>query len=209
MTSGRTAFVGNEALLVQGRTSSWNGASKSLNPKAFVPGNEYSFSANVNYFDGDETDKFYLKLQYTDSEGETQYSTIAEATAIKGEWVQIANKNYKIPADASDMQIYIETAETTNNFYIDEVIGTEYNEDGSVSKVIHGVKRILSLYGLYELKDYIQGFGNYDFVRTFGWVFMMEEETLLHDINHTPDQVAKFLTNTSRFKPAAAALYDR
>ena len=123
MTSGRTAFVGNKALLVQGRTSSWNGASKSLNPKAFVPGNEYSFSANVNYFDGDETDKFYLKLQYTDSEGETQYSTIAEATAIKGEWVQIANKNYKIPADASDMQIYIETAETTNNFYIDEVIG--------------------------------------------------------------------------------------
>ena len=123
MTSGRTAFVGNEALLVQGRTSSWNGASKSLNPKAFVPGNEYSFSANVNYFDGDETDKFYLKLQYTDSEGETQYSTIAEATAIKGEWVQIANKNYKIPADASNMQIYIETAETTNNFYIDEVIG--------------------------------------------------------------------------------------
>lgn len=123
MTSGRTAFVGNEALLVQGRTSSWNGASKSLNPKAFVPGNEYSFSANVNYFDGDETDKFYLKLQYTDSEGKTQYSTIAEVTAIKGEWVQIANKNYKIPADASDMQIYIETAETINNFYIDEVIG--------------------------------------------------------------------------------------
>ena len=43
--------------------------------------------------------------------------------AKKGEWVQIANKNYKIPADASNMQIYIETAETTNNFYIDEVIG--------------------------------------------------------------------------------------
>ena len=75
------------------------------------------------YFDGNTTDKFYLKLQYTDANGDTQYSTIAEATAIKGEWVQLANKNYKIPSDASDMQIYIETAESTNNFYIDEVIG--------------------------------------------------------------------------------------
>lgn len=123
MTSGRTAYVGEEALLVQKRESAWNGASKPLNAKAFVPGNEYSFSANVMYFDGDKTDKFYLKLQYTDAEGETQYSTIAEATAIQGEWVQLANKKYKIPDDASDMQIYVETAETTNNFYIDEVIG--------------------------------------------------------------------------------------
>lgn len=123
MTSGRTAYVGNEALLVQNRTASWNGASKTLNSRAFIPGNEYSFSANVMYFDGSSTDKFYLKLQYTDADGETQYAQIAEATAIKGDWVQLANKNYKIPADAKDMHIYVETAETTNNFYIDEVIG--------------------------------------------------------------------------------------
>ena len=122
-TSGRTAFVGSESLLVQNRTAAWNGASKTLNPKAFVPGNEYSFSAIVNYFDGSATDTFYLKLQYTDGSGETQYSTIAEATGVKGEWVQLANTNYQIPADASNMQIYVETAETTNNFYIDEVIG--------------------------------------------------------------------------------------
>lgn len=65
------------------------------------------------YFDGNTTDKFYFKLQYTDANGDTQYDTIAEATAIKGEWVQLANKNYKIPADASNMQIYLETAEST------------------------------------------------------------------------------------------------
>ena len=122
-TSGRTAFVGSESLLVQDRTSAWNGAAKILNPKVFIPDNEYSFSAIVNYFDGSATDTFYLKLQYTDASGETQYATIAEATGVKGEWVQLANTNYKIPADASDMQLYIETAETTNNFYIDEVIG--------------------------------------------------------------------------------------
>ncbi|MGN0585137.1 MAG: endo-1,4-beta-xylanase, partial [Ruminococcus sp.] len=123
MTSGRTAFVGSEALLVQDRTSAWNGAYKTLSPKAFVPGNEYSFSVCVNYFDGDDTDTFYLKLEYTDGNGETQYSTIAEATGVKGNWVQLANTNYLIPSDATNMKLYVETAETTNNFYIDEAIG--------------------------------------------------------------------------------------
>lgn len=123
MTSGRTAYVGSESLLVQDRTAAWNGAYRNLNARAFVPGNEYSFSVNVMYFDGDATDTFYMKLQYTDADGETQYSTIAEGKANKGEWVQLANKNYKIPADATGMQLYIETAESTNNFYIDEAIG--------------------------------------------------------------------------------------
>lgn len=122
LTSGRTSYVGSESLLVKDRTSAWNGASKTLG-KAFQAGNEYSFSANVMYFDGNTTDKFYLKLQYTDANGDTKYDTIAEATAIQGEWVQLANKNYQIPSGASDMQIYIETADSTNNFYIDEVIG--------------------------------------------------------------------------------------
>lgn len=122
-TSSRTAYVGSEALLVQNRTATWNGAYKTLNPRAFVPGNEYSFSVNVTYFDGAATDQFYLKLEYTDANGDTQYATIAEGTGIKGEWVQLANKNYLIPADATEMKLYVETAETTNNFYIDEAIG--------------------------------------------------------------------------------------
>jgi len=123
MTSGRTAYEGKEALLVQERTASWNGAYRALSSSAFKPGNEYSFSADVQFFDGGNTDTFYMKLQYTDANGETQYSSVAEATAVKGEWVQLANTNYKIPDDATDMQLYIETASSTNNFYIDEAIG--------------------------------------------------------------------------------------
>lgn len=122
LTSGRTAYVGGEALLVQNRTAAWNGASKSLSTKTFLPGNAYSFSVNVTYFDGARTDKFYLKLQYTDANGETQYATIAEGTGIRGEWIQLLNRNYTIPADASNLQLYVETAETTNNFYLDEAI---------------------------------------------------------------------------------------
>ena len=123
LTSGRTAYVGSEALLVQNRTAAWNGAGRTLNPKVFVPGKEYSFSVNVEYFDGDATDQFFLKLAYTDANGEAQYATVAEGTAVKGEWVQLANKNYQIPADATNMVLYVETAEITNNFYLDEAIG--------------------------------------------------------------------------------------
>lgn len=123
MTSGRTNYAGKEALLVQDRTAAWNGATKALNAKAFVPGKEYSFSVNVSYFDGDLTDTFYLKLQYTDANGDTQYDSIATAKGVQGKWVQLANTNYTIPAGAKDMQIYVETADTTNNFYIDEAIG--------------------------------------------------------------------------------------
>lgn len=141
-TSDKTSFVGNESLLVQKRESAWNGAYKTLNSRAFIPGNEYSFSANVMYDNGNSTDTFYLKLQYNDAAGEAHYSTIAEATAVKGEWVQLANKNYVIPADAQNAQIYVETADSTIDFYIDEVIGavagTSIIGAGEPKKIIPG-----------------------------------------------------------------------
>ena len=147
LTSGRTAYIGDEALLVQERTDAWNGAYKSLNTAVFIPGNKYSFSVNVTYFDGDATDQFYLKLQYTDVNGDTQYDTIAEGTGIKGEWVKLANRNYMIPSGASDLQLYVETAETTNNFYIDEAIGA-----------VEGTY----ILGAGEAKDIILGDVNFD-----------------------------------------------
>lgn len=142
MTSGRTAYAGGEAMLVQKREAAWNGASRSLNARAFQPGSAYSFSANVMYFDGGATDTFFMKLQYTDSAGDTQYSTVAEGEAIQGQWIQLSNTNYQIPADASNMQLYIETADSTNNFYVDEAIGavagTVIEGAGAGKKVIRG-----------------------------------------------------------------------
>ncbi len=122
--SGRSPYQGTEALIVQNRTGSWNGAEKPLNSSAFVPGNEYSFSVCAAYLDGENTtENFKLTLQYTDSSGKTKFSNIASGTAAKGSYVQLANTNYMIPEGASDMRIYVETASGTNNFYIDEAIG--------------------------------------------------------------------------------------
>ncbi|MDD6269365.1 MAG: family 43 glycosylhydrolase [Oscillospiraceae bacterium] len=122
-SSGDESYVGSNSLYVYDRTSPWNGACKKLSTSVFKPGTEYSFSSHVKYTEGGLTDTFYMKLQYTDSEGNTQYSTIAESKAVKGEWVQLVNTNYMIPEDASDMYIYIETADSTNSFYVDELIG--------------------------------------------------------------------------------------
>ncbi|MDD7555679.1 family 43 glycosylhydrolase [Ruminococcus sp.] len=141
-TSGYTAYAGSESLLVEGRTSAWNGATRSLNSRAFQPGSEYSFSANVMFADGGDMDTFYMKLQYTDANGDTQYSTVAEGEAIKGQWIQLSNTNYQIPADATNMQLYIETADSTNSFYVDEAIGavagTVIEGAGEGKKVIRG-----------------------------------------------------------------------
>ncbi|MDE5563766.1 MAG: carbohydrate binding domain-containing protein, partial [Oscillospiraceae bacterium] len=122
-SSSQESYVGNSSLYVTGRTAAWMGAQKALSPSTFKPGTEYSFSVNVKYTSGGATDTFYLKLQYVDASGDTQYAKIAESTAIKGEWVQLANANYKIPSDASNVYLYVETADSTNSFYLDEAIG--------------------------------------------------------------------------------------
>ena len=121
--SGRTAYEGSESLLTQDRTSAWHGAAKKLDSSIFKPGTAYSFSVNAMYFDGDATDTLCLKLQYQGADGEAHYATIAQEQAVKGAWVQLANTSFTIPEGASDMVLYVETPETTNNFYIDDAVG--------------------------------------------------------------------------------------
>jgi glucuronoarabinoxylan endo-1,4-beta-xylanase len=124
LLSGRFPYMDDEALLVQGRASSWNGAQKSLSTAVFVPGNEYSFSVCAAYLEGDALmQNFALTLQYTDANGDTKYANIASASAVRGSYVQLANTNYKIPEGASNLLLYVETTSGTDNFYIDEAIG--------------------------------------------------------------------------------------
>lgn len=121
-TSAET-FAGNKSLGITGRTDSWNGASRSLSTSVFVPGNSYSFSVAVMQ-NKTASEDFKLTLQY-DKDGETNYSTIATATGDKGEWVQLANTSYTIPAGATNLIIYTETDGTTTDYFMDEAIGAE------------------------------------------------------------------------------------
>ncbi len=120
--SSSASYAGSKSMYVSGRTDAWNGTMLSLSP-AFKAGETYSFSADVMYDMGNTTDTFFLKIQYSDGSGETQYDGIAEVEAVKGQWVQLSNTAYTIPANATDIALYLETESSTVDFYADEIIG--------------------------------------------------------------------------------------
>lgn len=122
-TSTTASYMGTNSLAVTERASAWNGAQKALGTGVFKPSEAYSFSACVMYSEGSPTEQFYLSLQYTDADGETQYAHIDSKIAVKGEWVQLYNRNYVIPVGASNVALYVETVDTTTDFLIDEAIG--------------------------------------------------------------------------------------
>lgn len=111
---------GRASLLCTGRTSAWNGASKALDDSLFQAGMTYSFSVNAMYQTGEATEEFKLTLQYTDASGTVNYDNIATKSASAGNWVQLSNTGYTLPSGASSMEIYVETTDTTTDFYIDE-----------------------------------------------------------------------------------------
>ena len=123
LTSGRTFYKGAEALLTMERTDAWNGTQRPLNTTTFVPGKKYCFSSTAMYIEGGASATFCMKLQYEDANGDTQYDTISMKNTIANEWVHLYNPEYTIPVGATNMFVYIETAEDTMNFYIDEAIG--------------------------------------------------------------------------------------
>ncbi len=114
------AYAGSKSLLCSGRTDSWNGAAHAL-PSGCSAGETYSFSAVVKYTSGSASDTFHFTLQYNDGSS-TSYKKIATETVTKGDWVQLANPSFTIPAGATDCSIYIETDSSTNDFYVDEMI---------------------------------------------------------------------------------------
>ncbi len=120
---GSDPYDGINSLLISGRTAAWNGAQKELDLTLFKPGGTYSFSCNAMQNTGGSSETFCMKLQYVDASGTTIYDPIAEATTMKGEWVQLANSEYTIPEDASSAYLYVETAEGTFDFLIDNAVG--------------------------------------------------------------------------------------
>lgn len=143
--SGRTPYMGANALLVSERTDAWNGALKNLDDNPFNPGTAYAFSACVKYLEGKVTQVFYLTLQYKNGSGDTEYANIDTKTAVRGEYVQLYNANYTIPEDASDVQLVIETSSNSMNFYIDEAIGavagTVIDGPSEISLILGDVNR--------------------------------------------------------------------
>lgn len=120
--SSLASYAGEKSLAISGRTDCWNGANYALSSNPFKPGEAFSFSAMAMQNSGAAQDMM-LSLQYEDASGETQYAHLDTQTAASGMWVHLANTEYTIPSGASNVQLYVETAEGTCDFYVDEVIG--------------------------------------------------------------------------------------
>lgn len=111
-------YSGSSSLKVTGRSKNWNGAEIALD-SSYKAGETYSFSTAVLQ-KVSETDTFNITLQYTDSTGKETYDNVATVKASKNTWTKLENSAYTIPAGATDLVIYVETAETTIDFYMDE-----------------------------------------------------------------------------------------
>ena len=135
-----TGYESSHALACTGREASWNGASTSLNGRIFKAGEKYSFSAIVKTDQGSATEEFKLTLEYTDANGDANWPNIATATAVKGEWVQLANTSFEIPAGATNISLYVETSDSTIDFYVDEMIGAPEGTVISGPKAINATK---------------------------------------------------------------------
>jgi hypothetical protein len=131
--SSGNAKNGSGCLKITGRTESWNGAGKTM-LGVLSSGKTYEISAWAMYDTGADKEEIKLQLKYRDTEGTDNYVTIANETATKGEWVEISNRAYTVPADAVEYTIYFETTDSLIDFYIDDI--TIIGEDSSGTIVV-------------------------------------------------------------------------
>jgi len=116
------AARGSRSLAVTGRTATWQGAAYSLNAQAFKPGSSYSFSVMARQNSGSATD-IQLTMQYM-LRDTTRYNQVAAGSANSGQWIQLANTDFPIPAGATELLLYVEMPlDSTGSFFIDDAMG--------------------------------------------------------------------------------------
>ncbi|MEE5993898.1 MAG: endo-1,4-beta-xylanase [Oscillospiraceae bacterium] len=128
--SDAQAHTGAKSLFVKGRTIAWNGAGASMIGNMYA-GEQYSLSVAVYYDDevGGQNQQFNLQCLYTDANGKENYKYISSVNAQQGQWAVI-NGNYTVPADASNIVVYVEAA-TLSDFYMDDFVLTGEKHDNS------------------------------------------------------------------------------
>ena len=131
---------GSRALFVNGRTQNWNGAILPLNDRAFKSGTEYSFSVMAM---SQTAGTMSLSLQYNDVSGTESYDNIGSAVATAGQWVQISNTSYQLPA-GTNFSIYVEMDAANASFYFDDAMGgvkgATINPDGTPGDITASVQ---------------------------------------------------------------------
>ncbi|MCR4890039.1 MAG: endo-1,4-beta-xylanase, partial [Ruminococcus sp.] len=134
ITSDSDSFYsGSKSVKVSGRSDAWNGIAYELGSD-IKAGGTYSFSAAVMQASG-ATEEMMISLQYTGSDGKTAYDHIASGDVAAKTWTKLENTAYTIPAGATDLLLYIETAKSTCDIYVDDVTVAS---EGEKSKITTG-----------------------------------------------------------------------
>ncbi len=126
--SSSVAASGSQSAAVSNRTDSWNGIQYSLD-SICTAGESYSFSAMVTQQETPAAVHFKLSLQYSTGGGggmfgggQNSYDCIAEKNSVSGTWIQLASESYQIPAGATNLVLYVETEDSTIDFFVDDIV---------------------------------------------------------------------------------------
>ncbi|MBR4200518.1 MAG: carbohydrate binding domain-containing protein [Oscillospiraceae bacterium] len=128
--------TGKQAAAVTNRSESWSGIKHSLDATVFKPGETYSFSAMVTQDASLTAVHFKLMLEYSTGGGGmtfgggSTYAPIAEKDVAAGMWAELS-ADYMIPADATNVSLYVETQDSKIDFWVDDVfVGAEGSHAG-------------------------------------------------------------------------------
>ena len=126
--SSSVAASGSQSAAVSNRSDSWNGIQYSLD-SICTAGESYSFSAMVTQQETPAAVHFKLSLQYSTGGGggmfgggQNSYDCIAEKNSVSGTWIQLASESYQIPAGATNLVLYVETEDSTIDFFVDDIV---------------------------------------------------------------------------------------
>lgn len=117
--SSNFSYLGRYSLYVSERTKFWN--APSINISSIVnPGICYEYSSYVMY-NGRSYEKehdFIIALEYT-SDGKKNYQALDSKTLQKGNWSKLSG-DFTLPENATDIFLYIQTAEPEDSSDINE-----------------------------------------------------------------------------------------
>jgi endo-1,4-beta-xylanase len=118
--SDAVAHGGTGSLAVTGRTAGWQGPSLDV-LDVIEKGTQYTVTAWVRLADGAAADSARLSVERRTA-GTASYDQVAGNTAVSaGAWVALTGR-YTLATDVDFLHLYVETANTTGSFFVDDVV---------------------------------------------------------------------------------------
>ena len=115
--STTTAHSGSASLSVTGRTATWQGPSLDV-LGTFEKGTAYTISAWVRLAAGSDNARLSVERR---TDGVAAYDQVVGNTAVdSGRWVNLVGR-YTLATDVDLLRIYLETASSTEAFFVDDV----------------------------------------------------------------------------------------